>query len=934
MLEERRDAEENILTLRLLHQGNNREFIVGSIYGPNRTEPQFFNNLRHLLRNENDVPIILGGDWNCTYSSEPVRVNPDLCNMQNLPNKRHSELLFSLCDDLSLADPYRVKFPNKQEYTFVPSDPIKKNRSGLDFFLVSRCMLDSVTKAWIQPGLQNKLFDHRAVLIELSIKEKVITPPTVSKKILKDSETELVVGLSVADVYLIYSTSLTEPELANLHTGIGQAWRDLRQAGPGNNYVVPGDRSEHDELVRDGLLASVREFLEFFPFQRVRDGGLNVGDDIFMEVLINAVRNETISYQQFVQKNCNKQKTLLINRIKELKRTNLPGSDSIIEAERTLNRQLDIEMRAEIENLSSFEYLNDEKITPYFVSLAKCNTATATTDSICDAHGTPFQSSKLRNEYVRNFYADLYKIPEGQIPAPENCIEEFLGPEICNSNVVRDSKLSEQKSAEREQAITIEELDISAMQGNKSAAGMDGLSNCFIKRFWALLRVPLHRYLLECLRKESLTFTLKKTAKIKIIPKKGDSKKIGNWRPISLLSCLYKVLSRALNNRLEKVRDIIFSRAQKGFTNQRHIQEVLINVIEGIAHCKQNNIPACILSIDQAKAFDTVSHSYKKRVFEFFGFGPNFIKLLNTLCTGRSACVVFDDGSLSTNFDLDRGDAQGNTPFPILYNIAQQIFLFKLELCPEIKSVFINHLVPRPIEFFANPVEEIENLPVEFKNESGRETDKAEGFADDTTGMSLFELESLATLKKILTDFGKFSGLQCNVDKTVLMQVGQITAPSPEILQLGFSHVNEIRILGMNIDQNIENLDQNFVTIHDKVKNSIAYWKRYNLSLPGRINVIKSLLVSLINHLGCFLMPKPATLSVLQKSLDEFALSKLRVARGKVTLPVDNGGLGLFKLDEFLTSQQSVWVLRADKSLRDNCRGDLFSLSGGELSWL
>jgi hypothetical protein len=44
-------------------------------------------------------------------------------------------------------------------------------------------------------------------------------------------------------------------------------------------------------------------------------------------------------------------------------------------------------MRTEIENLSSFEYLNDEKITPYFVNLAKCNTAAATTDSICDSDG-------------------------------------------------------------------------------------------------------------------------------------------------------------------------------------------------------------------------------------------------------------------------------------------------------------------------------------------------------------------------------------------------------------------------------------------------------------------------------------------------------------------------------------------------------------------
>jgi hypothetical protein len=161
------------------------------------------------------------------------------------------------------------------------------------------------------------------------------------------------------------------------------------------------------------------------------------------------------------------------------------------------------------------------------------------------------------------------------------------------------------------------------------------------------------------------------------------------------------------------------------------------------------------------------------------------------------------------------------------------------------------------------------------------------------------------------------------------MQVGHLVAPSAEITSLGFSHVNEIRILGMDIDQNIDNLDQNFVAVHEKIKRTIANWKRYNLSLPGRINVMKSLLISLINHLGCFLMPKPATLAAMQKSLDDFALGKLRVARGRVTLPPENGGLGLFNLGEFLTSQQSIWVLRADKSLRDNWRGDLFSLSWG-----
>jgi hypothetical protein len=114
-----------------------------------------------------------------------------------------------------------------------------------------------------------------------------------------------------------------------------------------------------------------------------------------MECLINTIRNETISYQQFIEKNSQKQRKHLLEKIKEFKRLDPPGSDRILEAESTLNRQLDIEMRIEIENCTSFEYLNDEKITSYFVSLAKCNAALATTDSICDENGDPFGISGI-----------------------------------------------------------------------------------------------------------------------------------------------------------------------------------------------------------------------------------------------------------------------------------------------------------------------------------------------------------------------------------------------------------------------------------------------------------------------------------------------------------------------------------------------------------
>jgi hypothetical protein len=264
--------------------------------------------------------------------------------------------------------------------------------------------------------------------------------------------------------------------------------------------------------------------------------------------------------------------------------------------------------------------------------------------------------------------------------------------------------------------------------------------------------------------------------------------------------------------------------------------------------------------------------------------------------------------------------------------MGEQILLFKLELCPEIASVFNHYLIPRQqlaIDFIPDPVLEVAEPDQEFRNESNRETDNSDAFADDTSILTLFTFTALLALKTCLEEFGTFSGLKCNIEKTVLMQVGQKAPVTPEIAALGFSFVDSIKILGMDIDSDIENLDANFVKIATSIDKSISYWDRYNLTLPGRINVAKSLLVSLLNYLGCFLMPSRNILKKIQTSLDDFTVGKLNVARNRITLPLENGGLGMFKLDDFLRSQQSMWILRAFKSQRDNWRTDLFRQTFG-----
>jgi hypothetical protein len=90
------NREENILLARICKKGSNCELIIGSIYGSNRCEPAFFNNLRDLIELFDNLLIILGGDWNCSFSCLPRHLNIDILNVINPQNLRHSRLLKSV----------------------------------------------------------------------------------------------------------------------------------------------------------------------------------------------------------------------------------------------------------------------------------------------------------------------------------------------------------------------------------------------------------------------------------------------------------------------------------------------------------------------------------------------------------------------------------------------------------------------------------------------------------------------------------------------------------------------------------------------------------------------------------------------------------------------------------------------------------------------
>jgi hypothetical protein len=129
--------------------------------------------------------------------------------------------------------------------------------------------------------------------------------------------------------------------------------------------------------------------------------------------------------------------------------------------------------------------------------------------------------------------------------------------------------------------------------------------------------------------------------------------------------------------------------------------------------------------------------------------------------------------------------------------------------------------------------------------ESRRETHKNESLADDNTTLMELTEDNLRNLRLVLDDFGKISGLKCNYDKTMVMPVG--TGQQIPNNLYGFALTKEIKLLGADITNDWRDLEKNFSNVIEKIENLIRFWERFKLTLPGRIAIIKTLLVPYLN---------------------------------------------------------------------------------------
>jgi len=167
ILETVRDPQENILLVKA--RINDTEIVLGSVYVPNVDNScgEFFEFLRHNLNSWPNIPRILGGDWNATSSNLPVNSNPDVAFMRDIPSRVRTAHVLELCEDADLSDPFRTLHPDSTDFPYNPSGDLRKNRSCIDFFLVSPALYQIVESCTRAQGYCRKTFDHKPIFLNM-----------------------------------------------------------------------------------------------------------------------------------------------------------------------------------------------------------------------------------------------------------------------------------------------------------------------------------------------------------------------------------------------------------------------------------------------------------------------------------------------------------------------------------------------------------------------------------------------------------------------------------------------------------------------------------------------------------------------------------------------------------------------------------------------
>jgi Reverse transcriptase (RNA-dependent DNA polymerase) len=354
-----------------------------------------------------------------------------------------------------------------------------------------------------------------------------------------------------------------------------------------------------------------------------------------------------------------------------------------------------------------------------------------------------------------------------------------------------------------------------------NAKGIDEISLKMLKASLRDIAKPIQHIVNFCLL-NSIFPSLWKKSVVRPIPK-IDNPTVTDFRPISILPVLSKVIERAVHIQVTQylTKNNLLDKHQSGFRAGHSTSTALCKVTGDLYSNMDNGDITCSVLLDFSKAFDLVNHKILLKKLKYLNFSTSALAFFTAYLEQRSQSVHIDSGKSSWTY-VPLGVPQGSILGPLLFTI----YINDLSRCLKVCSY---HLYADDLQIY---------LPGKARNIGNI-------------------IELINSDLQSVSDWAKFNLLKLNPDKTLSILIGtsRMLQNLPQNVEkvtlngIGIDYSSKVRNLGLIVDQNLNwNAHTSHVCSSTYLKLRNLHRHRKFLTFDMRKMLVQSLIFPIFDY--------------------------------------------------------------------------------------